>query len=168
MAQAAHAHDHHGSHGDGGGHGHGAHHAPMYYVKIWAILLALLCVSIMGPMLGNKLLTIFTAFGIALVKAAMVCAFFMHLNVEKKYIWYLMFGMLAMVGMFWFGVVADVNKGEGRNWTKVTIPAYIETLKKQAEEFEHEEQAGTASEKPVAEHLKEAEPAGEKPAGEAK
>ena len=66
---------------------HDDHHPPKYYVKIWVILLVLLTVSIVGPMFGIKWLTLITAFGIALVKAGMVCAYFMHLNIERKVAW---------------------------------------------------------------------------------
>ena len=44
-----------------------AHEHPNY-IKIWGILLALLCVSIAGPMLGIKVVTLITAFGIAIVR----------------------------------------------------------------------------------------------------
>lgn len=110
MGHAAHAETSHSSHD------HGAHHGPMYYVRIWALLLVLLIVSILGPMLENQILTLITAFGIAIVKAAIVCAYFMHLNVEKKYIWYMLVGMLLMVGVFFTGVATDINRPDGRNW----------------------------------------------------
>ena len=125
---------------------HGPHHEPIYYIKIWGILLFLLILSIMGPMIGVKWITIVTAFGIALVKAAMVAAFFMHLNVEKRYVWYMLFGMLAMVGMFWFGTVVDVNHDHGSNWVKISVPKYIEEFTKVTkahdEELEREEAGG--------------------------
>ena len=126
MAHAAHAHS-----GDHGGSGH-SHHGPSYYVKIWGLLLALLIASILGPMLGNKILTIITAFGIAVVKALIVASFFMHLNVEKRYIWYLLVGMLAMLFLFFFGVAADVMKFDGRNWTKPVATKYAEDFAKLA------------------------------------
>ena len=120
-------------HADGQHHGAGHHHephAPIYYVKIWALLLVLLVVSITGPMLGNKILTLITAFGIAIIKALIVAAFFMHLNVEKKYIWWILLTMLTAVSMFYFGVVADVQKYEGRNWTKPASIQYDADMKK--------------------------------------
>ncbi len=39
------------------------------YVKIYWILLALLVVSIIGPELGVRAVTLFTAFGIAIIQA---------------------------------------------------------------------------------------------------
>ena len=58
-----------------------AHHTN--YVKIWAILLVLLLISITGPMLEIRVVTLITAFGIAIVKAYIVAKNFMHLDVEK-------------------------------------------------------------------------------------
>ena len=109
--------------------GHGAHHAPSYYVKIWGLLLVLLIISIVGPMLGNKILTIITAFGIAIVKALIVAAFFMHLNVEKKYIWYLLLTMLLFLALFFFAVAPDVMRFSGSNWKKPTAMKYSEEFK---------------------------------------
>ena len=62
------------------------HTTAMHYVKIWALLLVLLVISILGPMLEIKILTLITAFGIAIVKALLVAAYFMHLNIEKRYV----------------------------------------------------------------------------------
>ena len=39
------------------------------YVKIWAILIVLLAISVAGPMIGIKWVTLLTAFVIATVKA---------------------------------------------------------------------------------------------------
>ncbi len=125
MSEAAASHDHHGAAGH-----HHEPHAPSYYVKIWAVLLVLLVISITGPMLGNKILTLITAFGIAVIKALIVAAFFMHLNVEKKYIWYVLLTMLTAVSMFYFGVVADVQKYDGTNWTKPASYKYDADMKK--------------------------------------
>ncbi|MBM4252947.1 MAG: hypothetical protein FJ146_13325 [Deltaproteobacteria bacterium] len=126
MSEAHASHEHHGA---TAGHHHEPH-APSYYVKIWAVLLVLLVISITGPMLGNKILTLITAFGIAVVKALIVAAFFMHLNVEKKYIWYVLLTMLTAVAMFYFGVVADVQQYKGTNWTKPASYQYDADMKK--------------------------------------
>lgn len=128
MGQAAHAHSNQ-DHGGHGGDSHGPHHGPIYYVKIWALLLVLLVMSIAGPMLGHKILTLITAFGIAVVKALIVAAFFMHLNIEKKFVWYMLFAMLAMVGMFFFGSAADIMKPTGSNWEKKAALQLIEEHK---------------------------------------
>ena len=99
------------------------HVAPHYgkYVKIWAILLALLFVSIIGPELGIKFVTLVTAFGIAIVKAWMVGAYFMHLNIEKKYIAYALLVMVAILTLLFFGTAADTMHDQGLRWVKDPI-----------------------------------------------
>src|SRR4030095_7096799 len=78
---------------------HGAHHRN--YVKIWAILTALLVVSVTGPMLGIRVVTLITAFGIALVKAYLVAKNFMHLDVEKPIVhWVLGLALILMVMLY--------------------------------------------------------------------
>ena len=113
----------------------GEHASPMGYVKIWAILLVLLIISILGPMLGHPVVTMITAFGIALVKAFMVAKFFMHLDLEKKIVWYMLTAMILMVAMFFFGSAADVMKSEGHNWKNTAAEHLIETHK--GEHSEH-------------------------------
>jgi caa(3)-type oxidase subunit IV len=93
-------------------------HSAGSYVKIWAILVILLIISVVGPMAEIKVLTLVTAFGIAIVKALMVAAKFMHLNVEKRYIWYLLFTGLLFVFLLFTGIAPDIMKGEGANWKK--------------------------------------------------
>jgi len=88
------------------------------YVKVWAILLVLLMVSIAGPFLEIKIVTLVTAFGIAIVKAYMVAKNFMHLNIEPRYAVYLLTTMLVFMLLFFAGSAADVMKHEGTNWVK--------------------------------------------------
>jgi caa(3)-type oxidase subunit IV len=93
------------------------HHHPNY-VKIWAILLVLLVVSVLGPEIGIRSVTLVTAFGIAIIKAYMVAKNFMHVNLEPRFITYLlMTGVLFMV-LFFAGAAPDVMKAEGTNWEK--------------------------------------------------
>jgi caa(3)-type oxidase subunit IV len=88
------------------------------YVKVWATLLLLLVISIAGPFLGIKVVTLITAFGIAIVKAYMVAKNFMHLNIERQYVVYLIMTMLIFVLLFFAGTSPDVMKWEGNNWKK--------------------------------------------------
>ena len=101
-------------------------HGHTNYVKIWVILMVLLVISILGPLLGVKVVTLITAFGIGVVKAVMVAAYFMHLNVEKRYIWYLLLLMLIFLGVLFFGLAPDVMKDSGRNWINPDPPAVVE------------------------------------------
>ena len=91
-------------------------HAHPNYVKIWVLLLVLLVVSIVGPELGIPWLTLLTAFGIALVNNYYVDDYFMHLNFEKKYVWFLLLISTVLLGVFFFVVAGDVMKADGQNW----------------------------------------------------
>ena len=93
------------------------HHHPNY-LRIWAILLLLLVVSVAGPMVGIKWVTLVTAFGIAVVKAYLVARNFMHINVEKSFIAYMMATVLVFVLLFFSGTAPDVMKDEGQRWEK--------------------------------------------------
>jgi caa(3)-type oxidase subunit IV len=99
-------------------HSHDEHHAHPNYVKIWAILLALLVVSVLGPMLEIKVVTLATAFGIAFVKAYLVAKNFMHVNIEKRYIAYMLTTCLIFMLLFFAGAAPDVMKHEGDQWVK--------------------------------------------------
>ncbi len=98
---------------------HAEHH--VNYVKIWAILLCLLVVSILGPMIGIKAVTLITAFGIAIVKAYLVAKNFMHLNIEPRFAVYLLCTVLVFMLLFFAGAAPDVMKHEGTNWVKPAI-----------------------------------------------
>ena len=103
-------------------HAHGASHGPSHYVKIWAILLTLLIVSVLGPMAEIRWLTLVTAFGIAVVKAWMVASEFMHLKYEKKIITYILVTMLLLMVIFFYGVAPDVMTSGGQNWIRIPLP----------------------------------------------
>jgi caa(3)-type oxidase subunit IV len=98
-------------------HEHGSReHGHIDYVKVWGILVVLLAVSVAGPAAGMWWLTLVTAFGIAVVKAWMVAAYFMHLRVERRYITYLLLGLVAVIVVLFAGVAPDVMKERGQNW----------------------------------------------------
>ena len=104
-----------------------ASHSPAHYVKIWAILLVLFVISVSGPMLGIRVVTLLTAFGIAIVKAYIVAAEFMHLKVEKRLATLIMLSMLVLMAIFFFGVAPDVMKASGQRWIKKAAPVPVET-----------------------------------------
>ena len=101
-------------------------YAPMKYVKIWAVLLVLLAISIVGPMFGHPTLTLITAFGIAIVKASLVATYFMHLNIEKRYIRYMLYSMLLMIGLFFADTAPDIMKSQGLRWENQAVHELIE------------------------------------------
>ncbi|MFN7142792.1 MAG: cytochrome C oxidase subunit IV family protein [Myxococcota bacterium] len=102
----AHAEAHHG-------------HPDSYYIKIWAVLMVLLLISIFGPFIGVWIITLITAFGVAFVKAFLVAKHFMHLNTEKPIVWYMLICCLAFMVLFFAAVSPDVMNHEGRRWVNV-------------------------------------------------
>ncbi len=99
-------------------HTHADAHPHTNYIKIWALLCALLVVSVIGPMLEIRLITLITAFGIAIVKAYIVVTYFMHLNIERRFVGYILAVMIAFMVVFFGGVAPDVLEHDGQNWQK--------------------------------------------------
>ena len=95
-----------------------AHVQNTNYVKIWAILVVLLLVSVVGSMSHIREVVLIAAFGVALVKAYLVAKNFMHVNVEKRWVPYLLIMCLLFVGVLFAGVAPDVMKRSGLHWTK--------------------------------------------------
>lgn len=130
---------------------HTEDHGPQYYVKTWALLLVLLIISILGPVLAPYMefgflqawmITLITAFGIAIVKAYLVASRFMHLNIEKRYISYMLGTMLVFMLLFFAGVAPDVMKHKGQNWENVAAEAEIERALAEQREEGHGEHGG--------------------------
>ena len=92
-------------------------HHPNYF-KIWIALCVLLAISIAGPFIGIPWLTLATAFGIAVVKAYLVARNFMHLNVQPKFVIYMLSTVLVFMFLFFYGVAPDVMNDEGSGWIK--------------------------------------------------
>ena len=88
------------------------------YVKVWAILSCLLVVSVTGPMFGIRVVTLIAAFGVALVKAYLVAKNFMHLNVEKPIVHWVLGAALILMVLLYAGVAPDVQKSAGQSWQK--------------------------------------------------
>ena len=99
---------------------HAAHsaHPPVNYIRIWQILLVLLVVSVAGPFIGIKVVTLITAFGIAVVKAYLVAKNFMHLNLQPRFVTYMLGTVLVFMLLFFAGTAGDVMKHSGDNWQK--------------------------------------------------
>ncbi len=102
-------------------HAEHADHHEVNYIRIWQILLGVLIVSIAGPFLEIQVVTLITAFGVAIVKAYLVAKNFMHLNIEPRYAVYLLLMMLVFVLLFFSAVAPDVMRHEGQNWVKPRV-----------------------------------------------
>jgi|SRR5580692_176814 caa(3)-type oxidase subunit IV len=102
-----------------------AHAQHPNYVKIWAILVVLLIVSVLGSMTHIRDVVLIAAFGVAIVKAYLVAKNFMHVNVEKRWVPYLLIVCLLFVAILFAGVAPDVMKHSGLHWTNpsATQPA---------------------------------------------
>jgi caa(3)-type oxidase subunit IV len=92
------------------------------YTKIYVILLVLLGISVVGPMVGIRAVTLITAFGIACVKAYLVARHFMHINIAQRYVTYLVTTCLVFMLLLFAGVAPDVMRAHGSNWEK---PSWI-------------------------------------------
>jgi len=92
-------------------------HGHTKYFKVYVCLLILLIISYLGPKLEIQWVMLVTAFGIAVVKTVMVGAYFMHLNIEKKYIRYLMCTVLMLLLVFFGGTAGDIMNKDGSNWS---------------------------------------------------
>ena len=88
------------------------------YIKIWAILVALLIVSVVGSMSHIRDVVLIAAFGVAVIKAYLVAKNFMHVNVEKRWVPYLLIMCLLFIAILFAGVAPDVMKNSGLHWTK--------------------------------------------------
>lgn len=91
------------------------------YVKIWAILVVLLIVSVLGSMSHIREVVLIAAFGVAIVKAYLVAKNFMHVNVEKRWVPYLLIVCLLFVVILFAGVAPDVMKHSGLHWVNPPV-----------------------------------------------
>ena len=112
----------HAQHADHAGHAAHADHAPAsHYWKIYWTLLVLLIISFLGPFLEIRVVTLITAFGIAVVKAYLVAKNFMHVNVQPRFVWYILGTVLVFMFLFYAGTAPDVMKAHGDNWEKLVV-----------------------------------------------
>jgi caa(3)-type oxidase subunit IV len=130
-------------------HGEGHH---TNYVKIWGLLVVLLVVSVLGPLLEIRALTLITAFGIAFVKAYIVGKYFMHISLERKWITYLMFTMIALMLVMVGGVAPDVMKHDGLRWENTAAKESVERGNKAGEAAAAPGEHGEHGAAPAGEH----------------
>jgi caa(3)-type oxidase subunit IV len=150
------------SHVEAAGHGPQAVHAPgagehgphRNYVKIWLVLVCLLVVSVVGPMAGIRVVTLAAAFGVALVKAYMVAKNFMHLDVEKPIVHWILVVALALMVLLYGALAPDVQKSAGQGWKKDAGFHHSFTTSKPHHAGEHPEGGAPAAAPEHAEHDK--------------
>ena len=92
-------------------------HSSSHYFKIYFALVILFLISWVVPEVSeNKIIILLSAFGIAAVKAYMVVAYFMHLNIEKKFVLYMLITTLAFMYLLFVVLTADIKQKKGHNW----------------------------------------------------
>ena len=97
------------------------------YVKIWAILVGLLIVSVLGSLSSIRGVVLVAAFGVAVVKAYLVAKNFMHLTVEKRWVPYLLIMCLAFMVILLAAVSPDVMHHSGLHWENNAAKQAVET-----------------------------------------
>ena len=131
-----------------------------HYVRIYALLLVLLAVSIAGPLVGERLdteisifgyriglgitLTLITAFGIAVWKASLVVKHFMHLSIERPIAKIFLAASVLLLALFWGGVAPDVQLHDGRMWENLAAKAAVDRGIVEKEHHDDEHAAGDA------------------------
>jgi cytochrome c oxidase subunit IV len=105
-----------GAHGDAGhgaaGHGHDSHHGGLSYFKVFIILLVVTVAEVgVAYMDIGKGLKIVTFVAMALYKAVMVAAYFMHLRFEKPLMWVIAAAPLMLGVIIAVGAYPDSEKG---------------------------------------------------------
>ena len=97
------------------------------YVKIWAILVVLLIVSVLGSMSSIRSVVLVAAFGVAVAKAYLVAKNFMHINVEKRWVPYLLVTCVVFIVLLFAGVAPDVMKHGGLHWENNAAKQAVES-----------------------------------------
>ncbi len=88
------------------------------YLLVWAVLVTLFVASVTFNLVSSLVVGVVFAFFIAIIKTLMVAAWFMHLNIEKKWVWLMLLTGLLVVFIMWMGIAPDVMETEGLNWIK--------------------------------------------------
>jgi caa(3)-type oxidase subunit IV len=84
------------------------HASESQYILIWGILVAALLVSLVLGYMHLPVVTIVLIFSIAVVKAYLVLAYFVHLRTEPFFIVLIVGAGLACIYFLFFGLVPDI------------------------------------------------------------
>jgi caa(3)-type oxidase subunit IV len=83
-----------------------AHRVP--YVRIYWILVAALVVSLLLALLEHHMLAASLIFAVAIVKAALVAGYYMHLKFEPRYVVLVVVAGIATLFILFGGLVLDI------------------------------------------------------------
>jgi caa(3)-type oxidase subunit IV len=114
-----------------------AHAQRIKYVQTWAMLVALLAVSVAGSMSGVRWVILVAGFGVAISKSYLVARNFMHVAIEKRWILYLLIVCFSFLVMLFAGAAPDVTKHDGLNWSNDAAKHAVEAGPS-AERLKHE------------------------------
>ena len=78
------------------------------YVLIWGVLVAALLVSLLIGTMQLPVVTVVFIFSIAMVKAYLVLAYYMHLRLEPFFVVAMVAAGLACIYFLFFGLVPDL------------------------------------------------------------
>lgn len=93
-------------------------HAHPPYLTIWVLLVVFFVASVTFSLFSSVVVGVVFAFFIAIIKALMVASYFMHLNIEPRFVWYMLGIALLAVFIMWLGIAPDVMELNGANWSK--------------------------------------------------
>ena len=121
------AHEHSSPEGHGEHHGVGHIVSPKILIATAAALLVLTVITVLAAKVAFEEvemheLTIFVALGIAVLKASLVCLFFMHLKWDRPFNAFVLIGSLGLVALFIGFAIIDSTE------YKPDIKAYVGTL----------------------------------------
>ncbi len=97
------------------------------YIRVWVALVVLLAISVVGSRSSIRLVVLVAAFGVALAKTYLVAKNFMHVNFEKRWVPYLMVGLLALMVILFSSVAPDVMKHSGLRWSNDAAKQAVES-----------------------------------------
>ena len=83
-------------------------HSHPNYVAIWGVLVTALLVSVLMGYMNLPVLTAVLIFSVAIFKAYLVIAYFMHLKLEPFFIVAILVTGLACLYCLFFGLVPDI------------------------------------------------------------
>lgn len=95
-------------------HEHDGGHSHPNYVAVWAVLVALLAVGIAVGFVGHPVLGTVLVFAVAIAKAFLVAANYMHLKFEPLLVRVVFLSAIASFLVVLIGLIPDIVYGFGR------------------------------------------------------
>lgn len=135
---ANHPHKPNDSHSSGGGSEHGIGHvvSPKILLAVAAALLVLTVITVLSVQIDfNEFdlseMNILVALTIAVIKATLVCLFFMHLRWDRPFNAFVLVGSLALVALFIWFAMTDTHEYQHEviPGNTVTIQAKLNELR---------------------------------------